>query len=278
MSEPHQISRLRPALSITYLMVWGLLGTLAVGYLALLALRPDLAARMTVVPIEGSPEGNRGQRAMTRALAELGDVKKALGRFENELAGLRQHLDSETKSRAALEARVVALEAAQRGGTTPIAKAPPLLDIPTSANVATVSIDPGLAATENERLKAPRERSPPLPTPKPAAAAAANASAIVTNSIEPKAAEPKSPPVAIVIGAGPSVDAVRLSWQLLQDGHAKALKSLEPRYVESNVEPGILQLLAGPFASREEATRACERLKARRLPCAVANAFGGQPL
>ena len=85
------------------------------------------------------------------------------------------------------------------------------------------------------------------------------------------------PPVGVLIATGPSLDAVRLSWQLLTETNKSVLRPFEPRYVESSGDGGLFQLIAGPVASREEAARVCERLKARNARCSVTG-FTGQPL
>ena len=98
-------------------------------------------------------------------------------------------------------------------------------------------------------------------------------------TVAPKAAEarPKGPPLGLWVGTGPSLDAVRLSWQLLQEGHKATLRSLEPRYVANGSDPASFQLIAGPIAVREDALKACERLRAQQQRCTVIP-FGGQPL
>jgi hypothetical protein len=80
---------------------------------------------------------------------------------------------------------------------------------------------------------------------------------------------------AVQIAAGPSVDALRLSWMLLSDRHSNVLKQLEPRFVSD--EPGVYRLVAGPFASPAEAQRACADLKARGASCQTSD-FGGEAL
>ncbi len=82
--------------------------------------------------------------------------------------------------------------------------------------------------------------------------------------------------VALELASGPSVDALRLNWSLLADRHGAALKNLEPRYTNSG-EGQPYQLVAGPIASSEEASRVCAQLKAKKVACRVTG-FGGNAL
>lgn len=255
--------------STTYLAVWALLAFLALGYLALLALRPDLASQLILGPAESAPESNHGQRAMTRALAELSDVKKTLARVEGELMEVRQQMGAEAKRAADFEARITALESgrARRAEAAPVAAAAPISTFETVVSSAP-DTPRGLAGRTVEGTVNEAAGEPPLPVAKLASAALM------------KAAEPKekAPPVGILVGTGPSVDAIRLSWQLIVDGNARLMKSLEPRYVESPTEPGVFQLIAGPVATKEEAQRVCQRLKAKQVRCSVNSTFAGEPL
>lgn len=263
----------RAPLPLSYLLVWALLASLALGYLALLALRPDLAARFLVGPSEGSPEGNRGQRAMSRALAELGDIKKSVSQLEASVSELKSTLAAEALRGQTLEARIAAIEAAQNAGT-PMARATPagsraeVAGAPDAANALGGTTVQG--TVEERPAKTPRDGKTAPPTKAVAAAAGAAAAA--------KPAEPaKGPALGVWVASGPSLDAVRLSWQLLQESHKAPLKSLEPRFVESTGDPPAFQLIAGPVATREEAARICERLKAKQARCSVIP-FSGQPL
>ncbi len=280
MSQLKTTSSARPSgMSLPYLAIWALLAAIAVGYLSLLAIRPDLASGLIVGPATSSPESNRGQRAMTRALAELDTVKKQLGKVEADLGDMRKQAVAESQRNMALETRVATIEAALRGSGTPVAAAVPGLEFPSDGTAPD-------RATKSARDSRP---APPLPTQKPAIASTTGSikapevkqtdnKTADTKATESKAVETKSPPVGIIVASGPSLDAVRLSWQLLQDGNGRTLKSLEPRYIESGAEPGAYQLLAGPIATREDAIRICDRLKVKQVRCSVTEKFAGQPL
>lgn len=79
----------------------------------------------------------------------------------------------------------------------------------------------------------------------------------------------------MLLARGPSIDALRLSWSLLNERHKGALKTLEPRVVQ--VEPGSYQLIAGPLASPINALKVCATLRARGVACQSAD-FKGDAL
>ena len=111
--------------------------------------------------------------------------------------------------------------------------------------------------------------------------------AIETGSIAPPAAPPISfgeavvtpaaPAFGVQLGAGPSLQALRLSWGQLVERHGATLASLEPRVVPPRADGGPYRLIAGPFASRSDADRACTEMGAKRNTC-FSTTFFGQPL
>ena len=123
---------------------------------------------------------------------------------------------------------------------------------------------------EERPTKAAREARPAEP-PRTAATPAAQPTA------RAGAAPAQGQPAGVQLASGPSVDALRLSWQLLQESHKSAIRALEPRFEETAGDPPQYRLIAGPLATSEDAEKLCERLRARRLACAV-TPYGGKPL
>jgi hypothetical protein len=86
--------------------------------------------------------------------------------------------------------------------------------------------------------------------------------------------------VGVRLGTGPSVDALRMTWGLVNERGKAALDNLEPRYMTS---PGTTagatayDLVAGPLPSAAEAQRICDKLRAQKLSCNVAS-YGGNAL
>ncbi|HRY06265.1 MAG TPA: hypothetical protein P5114_04025 [Hyphomicrobiaceae bacterium] len=86
-----------------------------------------------------------------------------------------------------------------------------------------------------------------------------------------------SNPVAIRLTAGPSIDALRLSWSLMSERYAYELNGLQPRYVAGNASAAPYALIAGPIADEPEARRRCALLIARGIPCSI-DSFAGNAL
>lgn len=84
-------------------------------------------------------------------------------------------------------------------------------------------------------------------------------------------------PVGIRLTAGPSVDALRLSWSLMSERYAYELNGLQARYVSGNTAAAPFALVAGPIADEHEAERRCALLIARGIPCSV-DSFVGNAL
>lgn len=315
MAAPDDRMALPPArIPPVYLAGWALLGALAVVYLAVLALRPELAPPLNLQPPQGLPESNQSQRAMARAVADIGDLKSALERVESELKETRAATQQQERRSVALELRLSALETRLREAATPVAAASPAAvrgdseSRPGADRLAGSAVD-GTVEGAADDIAAPSHRPPSSPpqfrtttlqpqgADQPAAADASRAAApartgtanaLTASTVasagksapdnpapdkpapESKAVpEPKAPPLGLLIATGPSLDAVRLTWLLLQEGHKSTLKSLEPRYIEGAGDPPTYQLIAGPIGGREAARRACERLRAKQAHCSV---------
>jgi hypothetical protein len=107
--------------------------------------------------------------------------------------------------------------------------------------------------------------------PKPAAVPA-----IETGSIEKKAAAPAKPaPVGVLLATGPSLDALRLSWTILNDRHSTTVKSLQPRYVVSGkADERTYGLVAGPLETVAAAKAVCKTMTDNGMPCEVSQYRG----
>ena len=99
-------------------------------------------------------------------------------------------------------------------------------------------------------------------------------SPIRTGSVPPAAAPGR--PVGLLVASGPSLDSIRLSWNVLSQNHGAVLSSLEPRILPTG-DGSAFQLIAGPFANDAEAQKACVSLKSRGVGCRSAE-FAGAPL
>lgn len=81
-------------------------------------------------------------------------------------------------------------------------------------------------------------------------------------------------PVGIRLTAGPSVDALRLSWGLMSERHGVELGNLEPRYVLGGPPSAPYALVAGPVKSSAEAKVLCDSLIRKGIPCSVDSFLG----
>jgi len=83
--------------------------------------------------------------------------------------------------------------------------------------------------------------------------------------------------IGVRLSSGPSVDALRLAWSLLNERHVAELSGLEPRYLAGGPAAAPFELLAGPLPDTASATTLCAKLVARGVPCSV-GAFAGNAL
>lgn len=260
------LQRPAPVLSPGYVTIWALLATLALAYLALLVVRPDLAQRILTPPAVGLPEDNRGQRALTKALAEIKDLRQTAKVLERELAEVRAAMAASESRDTALTARVATIEAALQKLASP-AGGPHIVSPANQPGdpLATAQAPLIVGHVEDRPTKAVRQARPDEPS-----------RTAIDSALPPDAAKPQLG-VAIQIASGPSLDAVRLSWQLMQETHKAALKVLEPRVVEVPGDPPSFKLLAGPLSTGDEAEKLCDRLRRRKTTCTV-QPFAGKPL
>ena len=270
-----------------YLITWGLLAAGGLTYLASLAWQVDFrfsqgqqqAAKPAIDP-------EQGLRVANKALAEIDNVQHAVIQMQKDLGrlkdtvGQRDAQDKEAQTRlAALEERVTTL-------ATPPPVAAVMVTVPPSKQKAADK------AKADKRAADQRNASRIIsvvedPKPEPSAA------------VEPPAAPPKfetgsipAPPPTITfgepqvtpaqaytvqLGAGPSLDALRMSWLQLRDRHGDALGSLQPRFVAPRSGSGPYRLVAGPLPSKADADKVCAEMGMGRDSC-FATTAQGQPL
>ncbi len=230
-------ARARGSAVTAYLTVWALLAAAALAYLAMLAIRPELLARSFARPGTDA----EAARSLAKVAGELHALRQIAADTKIDIADIKTRIASQEERSGTLSDRMSAIE--QRIVGTPAAQGKQ----PTS-QIVTGSLAPA------------------------AAAAPAAVNAVQFGQIEVK----HGAPVALKLATRPTVEALRLSWQLISELHRAQLKSLEPRYVGAP-DGTSFTLVAGPVATREEAQRLCRTLKARRVNCAVAD-YVGEPL
>ncbi len=270
-----------------YLLTWGVLAVGGLGYLGTLAWQPEF---LTSPPPAQVTQPDQGLRAATRALAELGAVRRTMGDMQRDIGQIRETVEQREAREKELQSRVAAIE--ERVANPPLAAAP-AAQAPEQPKVA------GKAKTEKARTAAetraarmitvtetPAPQPAPAPSPPPARSPAAPAPAIETGSIapppviafgEPVVTPARARPYAVQLAAGPSLDALRLSGGLRVEGHAP-LSGLQPHFGPPRAEgTGPYRLVAGPLPSNADAEKVCADMGVGNKGC-FAISFIGQPL
>lgn len=261
-----------------YLLGWGILAACGLAYLGSLAWQPELLFA-TPGPAQVA-EPDPGLRAATRALAEIGTVRRTIGEMQKDLGHVRDSLEQREARERELHARVSQVE--ERLANPPVASLEP--EAPSRHKV----VEKGKADRKTSEYRSPRIISVPptaeaAPTPP-----AAKREAIETGSIDAPAApivfgEPvvtpaNRRPYAVQLAAGPSLDAIKLSWIVLLERHGAALGNLQPHVVPPKADgTGRYRLMAGPLPSKADADKVCEQLGTGRKGC-FATQLLGEPL
>jgi hypothetical protein len=272
--------------SRTYYMVWGLLAAGGLTYLASLGLPIVLPAKPPAQQVAViDPE--LGVRVANRALAEVGSVQQTVRAIQSDLGRLKDTVDQREVQERESQARLSAVEERLTALATP----PPVAaEAPQSPHI----ISPRQKAAEkkaaSEKRVAARTVSAvegPSPAPSPVAdpvpQAAADAPKIETGSIPASSAAtvtfgeaqvtPARQAYSVQVGAGPSVDALRLTWGTLVERHG-ALAVLQPRFVAPKPGSGIYRLVAGPLASKADAEKVCQDMGVGHQGCLPTTAVG----
>ena len=277
-----------------YLFVWGLLAAGGLTYLATLVWQPDWLSPPARPSQIAEPEPDSALRLASRAMAEVRDVRRSVGDVQRSLGEIRDTLDRSVSEEKLVSTRLTALEGRVSDLTpqspAPVATGPAApagkqkAAVPTPAKGAATTktaekpADAGATATRvmSAVMSVPDQAEKPAPE-----AAAPN---IETGSIGAATITFGEPVVtrsganfAVQLGAGRSVEALKLSWSLLLDQHGEALSPLQPRVIAPRTEGGSYRLVAGPFASRVDAEKICTAMTLSRNKC-FATQFMGEPL
>jgi hypothetical protein len=239
-----------------YVAMWAGMAGLAVTYLAVLTVKPDILTAMGAPMIPADPDSHQGQRLTAKLVAEVQTLQQTVSDLQGEVSSLRTN--------GAITVKAAARSTDIQEPRAPEPKLQGRLVVPDGTRLdgtrvaGMVIVNPG----------APQPASDPV--------VGMGGRTVTTTMILPQGgsapAQPTAPPAGpygLELVTGPSIDALRLNWTLLGDRHGSALKSLEARYVAG--EPsGVLKLLAGPVATAEEGHKLCEQFRAKGTPCRVA--------
>jgi hypothetical protein len=236
---------------------------LALAYLVFLGVRPDVVAMWRDKPDQAQTVLVETQRNVERALADLDPIKQGVGEMKMDVDNMKTGMQEAMERDRLLLQKVETLERNVAQASEKVAAAPAA-----PKKVAA-------AATPD----APKKQAAAQPAPK---APAAEITTTVTKGIETgsieekKAAAPAKPaPVGVLLATGPSLDSLRLSWQILNDRHGATMKQLQPRYVVSGkADEKTYGLVAGPLANVAAAKDVCKTMSDNGISCEVSQYRG----
>lgn len=150
-----------------------------------------------------------------------------------------------------------------------------------TGSVARPPVKPGQADSATLRQQVAVAAAPPIGSPgsatRPVVINQQTPPAVATAAAaQPPAPVPPPKPFALQLASGASVQSLRLSWSVLSEQHADALRALEPRLART-ATPGAFDLMAGPFKTAADARKACKTLASRGVDCKIAT-FQGEGL
>lgn len=294
-SASHPSARRRGGLPRLYVAIWVALSSMALTYLAMFSIRPDLADGLGrhLAALAGTEAGpaKRGE-VDVRGLAEIANLRGVVDTLQSDLNAVRAAIAVREDRDQAFAARLSAIEALrvaeQASPLTTASIDPPtprpdarerpdddqrpnrvikgrMVDVPVvevAPPAPPVLINPPAIERAPPRQERPRE---------------SERIAFGPPQVKPTPGE-NTGPRGVQLATGPSVDALRISWMLLSERHKEILGPFEPRFVVSSGASGPgFRLIAGPMESANAASRVCSELRARRVTCGV-SAFGGEPL
>ncbi|MEO8421761.1 MAG: hypothetical protein ABI457_11245 [Hyphomicrobium sp.] len=232
---------------------------LALAYLTFLGVRPDLVAMWRDKPNDAQTAIVETQRNVERALADLDPIKQGVGEMKMDVDNMKTGMQEAMERDRVLLAKVETLERNVAQASEKVAAAP------------------AAAAPKKVAAATPAAAKPATAAAAKPAAPAATAKSIETGSIEePKAAAAAKPtPVGVLLATGPSLDSLRLSWQILNDRHGTTMKQLQPRYVVSGkADERTYGLVAGPLANVAAAKDVCKTMADNGISCEVSQYRG----
>lgn len=213
---------------------------------------PARAAAM--VPPPGS--GNSSAETQ-RLMAQVQDLTADRDRLNARIAMLEHNLEDMTGSIRKQSEQI----AAARTAPPPAATAPAAMLVapPTSAELPFFM-----------SMRMPQPAEPPVPPARAEDAAALPPIQVAsTAEHEPQARPFVKGEFAVDLGGAASIEALRAHWSGLNANYGPLIAGLDPLVVQHGKPPGsvVYRLIAGPFATAEEAARLCSRFAVLRTGC-----------
>ena len=281
----------RPMANI-YLMSWVAVAAFGLGYIGVAATRPELLG--SFLPLIDQPQEQVvAGRTGADIADELATLRKWMHDLQHDQVATKSALQEQAVATGSLSQRVAAAE--ERLGTTrevraDVASRAGVQRLPPSRVQAPVPVAQpprvaqappiaGEAATGTGGVKVINGGVAPIETgsvPDAAVTAQVAAAPAVGGFGQPKVvAAPPSGPRAVEIGSSESLDGLRAKWGDLTSRNGDVLADLAPRYrLAADGRQAPFTLLAGPFETPADATRACTVLRAKGVSCRV-SAYGG---
>ena len=282
--------------SSQYLMSWVAVGAFGLGYIGVATTRPDLLG--TILPLAEQPLDQASAGRQPGDLAEeMVVLRKWINDLQHELAATNSSLQEQAVHNSVVLQRIAANEerlGALREVREPTGKGPaPKVQTRAQARVqAPVPVQASAPAAEAGQR--PAQAQVQTPTWAPEVAGASNptvrimnsASVPITTGSVPDTTMPGSPaakstplqvsPRAIEIGTAESLDGLRAKWGEIASRSGDVLADAAPRYrLSADGRAAPFTLLAGPFETPADATRACKALRNKGVACRVGGAYTG---
>jgi hypothetical protein len=308
MTDKHSLPQPERRTFTPYVMIWALLASLSLAYLAILFMQPGSVSKF-MGGSHGVPDEE--MRAIARAASEVPYLRETVGQARMDIDELKAELSGQAERDRDLISRIAALEArpqdAARGSdagassTSTTARAVPDKRAerqpakPSARLPQDTKDDPRATAALSGTDDLPVAAGRTVPAAKTAAKKASPPAAndgtdagLETGSVagvQPPVTfgPPIVTPAAVVppksfglqVGTAPSVESLRMIWNNLSVIHSNSLGPFQPRYV-SGADPagGTYDLVVGPVASAGEAKRLCKELTLKGTPCKVGDYTG----
>jgi hypothetical protein len=260
-----------------YIALWAGLGTVSAAYVAGMAWQRSTNFDVVMAPVT---------EALERIAADVADLRTITTNLDNrERATVARLSAAETRLNGLAQAAqpMVAVTPSPQPVAASVGQRPTnraVLAEDGAAAVATAAEPPKAnGMMPGVVLAQPIPGAPPVEAkaqPSTTTAKQAATNAVRTGSLSTPAAPtgPRQP--GLLVASGPSLDAVRLSWNVLTQNHGAVLGNLEPKTLTAG-NGNIVQLIAGPFPTDLDAQKACALLRSRGVTCRMTD-YAGAPL
>ncbi len=274
-----------------YLAVWAVLGSVSAAYVAGMAWQRSANFELAIAPVTETLE------RLAADIADLKQVTTAIDARERMTADRVASTESRLNrfADAAIGAAQVSastgVQAVVGHGQRPTNRSVLADDAPApSAPSGALPAEPQRAKPSFPGIALAQPGTPPGLVVGPAASNADPRNDIRT-AVQPKGvvvpgvvnpvktgtlAQPQATgrkQAGLLIASGPSVDAMRLSWNVITQNHGVALGPVEPRILPAG-DGSVFQLIAGPYATDADAAKACANLRSRGVTCRMTEFTG----